>query len=218
MNDRGGKPPLPEKRSLHLNLRTASATAITLQPKILSQVLLSSPPLIVKPPVKANGRKNHTLHKDSLFVLKQGEHSHVISEDYSYKTDSYYTILRIEMEGKRVKPSSSAVIDAFVVPICLERAKIAGIPVCEWEISQAYVPLPAILYGINYFASASEFVTVYDNEAAKEAVRHITNKVSSVLVGCTPFPTRSRISPYHHPPEIFIRPSFSRAMKSLRSR
>ncbi|MDO9324488.1 MAG: RimK-like ATPgrasp N-terminal domain-containing protein, partial [Methanoregula sp.] len=98
------------------------------------------------------------------------------SEDYSYKTDAYYTILRMEMEGKRVQPSSSAVIDAFVVPICLERAKIAGIPVCTWEISQAYVPLPSILYGINYFATASEFVAVYDNEAAKEAVRHITNK------------------------------------------
>jgi hypothetical protein len=68
------------------------------------------------------------------------------------------------------------VIDAFVVPICLERAKLAGIAVCEWEISQGYVPLPAILYGINYFACTSEFITVYDNEAAKEAVKHITNK------------------------------------------
>ncbi|MEI7856684.1 MAG: hypothetical protein WCH85_04175 [Methanomicrobiales archaeon] len=176
MNDSGGRPPLPEKRSLHPYPGTVSATIISSQPKLLAPVRISSPLPAAKTPVKANSRKNHTLHKDALFILTQGEYAHVISEDYSYKTDSYYTILRMEMEGKRVKPSSSAVIDAFVVPICLERAKIAGIPVCKWEISQAYVPLPAILYGINYFADSSEFVTVYDNEAAKEAVRHITNK------------------------------------------
>ncbi|MDO9326848.1 MAG: hypothetical protein Q7T80_18015, partial [Methanoregula sp.] len=87
MNDSGGSPPLPEKRSLHPYAGTVSATIITSQPKTLSPVLFSSPSPVVKTPVKANSRKNHTLHKDSLFVLRQGEHSHVISEDYSYKTD-----------------------------------------------------------------------------------------------------------------------------------
>lgn len=125
---------------------------------------------------KANGRKNHVLLKDSFFTLKRGEISHIISENYSYKTNSYYTILQMEMDGKIIKPSTSAVIDAFIVPICLERAKRAGIPVCDWEISQAYVALPAIIYGLNYFSTTSEYVIVYDNERAKEAVKHLTNK------------------------------------------
>ena len=60
----------------------------------------------------------------------------MISEDYSYKTEPYYTILHHELDGKIVSPTSSAVLDAFVVPICLERPKSAGIPVCEWGISQ----------------------------------------------------------------------------------
>jgi hypothetical protein len=38
------------------------------------------------------------------------------------------------------------------------------------------VPLPVILYGINYFAVTSEFFVAYDNEGAKEAVNHITNR------------------------------------------
>ncbi len=122
------------------------------------------------------GRKNHILHKDSLFILKRGEISHVISEDYSYKTDAYYTILKMEMEGKKIQPATGALIDAFVVPICLEQVKLAGIPACDWEISQGYVPLPAIIYGINYFATSSDYFTVYDIEAAKEAVKHISNK------------------------------------------
>ncbi len=178
MNNRGGKTPFPEKRSLRqyegygaVALATASPTA-TIKP---AQSLSPDMP-VVKPPAKTNGRKNHLLQKDSLFILKRGENSHVISEDYTYKTDTYYTILQREMNGENIQPSSSAVIDAFVVPICLERAKLAGIPVCEWAISQAYVPLPAIIYGLNYFSTSSEYVAVYDNEAAKEAVRHLTNK------------------------------------------
>lgn len=128
-----------------------------------------------KTPARMGIKRDHGLNKDSLFTLQRVDGWHVISEDYSYKTDSYYTILRMEMEGKRVEPSTAALIDAFVVPICLERGKIAAIPVCEWEISQGYVPLPSIIYGLNYFASASEFFVVYDNETAKEVIKHLTN-------------------------------------------
>jgi hypothetical protein len=178
MNDRRGKPPHPEKLSILPGTEPgSSAPAVALRPGV--QPLDLVPSLITFPAktaVKPTGRKNHSLLKDSFYIVKRGETSHVISEDYSYKTDSYYTILQQEMAGKKIQPSSAGVIDAFVVPICLERAKLAGIPVCGWEISQAYVPLPAIIYGINYFATKSEFVTVNNNEEAKEAVRHITNK------------------------------------------
>ena len=114
--------------------------------------------------------------RDTLAVVARDHAYHVIAEDYSYKTEAYYTILERELAGDKIRPSSRAVLDAFVVPICLERAKLAGIPVMEWGISQAYVPLPAILYGLNYFATASDFFVVQDNEQAKDVVKHITNK------------------------------------------
>jgi len=114
--------------------------------------------------------------KDSLFVMKRDDTWHIVSEDYSYKTESYYTILQYELEGKTVHPSSDTVLDAYVVPICLERAKRAGIPVCDWGISQAYVPLPALLYGLNYFATSADFFVVDDAEQAKDVIKHITNK------------------------------------------
>jgi hypothetical protein len=62
------------------------------------------------------------------------------------------------------------------VPVCLERSRLAGIPVCEWGISQGYVPLPAIIYGLNYFATSSDYFVVHDTARAKEAIGHITNK------------------------------------------
>jgi len=77
--------------------------------------------------------------------------------------------------GKPVRPSSSAILDAYVVPLCLERAKRGGIPACNWGISQGYVPLPAILYGLNYFATTSDFFVVDDNAKAKGVIKHITN-------------------------------------------
>jgi hypothetical protein len=128
-----------------------------------------------KMPVKTNVRCEVNIAKDSLHIIRRSDICHVISENYSYKTETYYTILSHELEGKTVRPSSSAILDAYVVPVCLERAKQGGIPVCEWGISQGYIPLPAILYGLNYFATTSDFFVVYDNDKAKEVIKHITN-------------------------------------------
>ncbi|MCK9592075.1 MAG: RimK-like ATPgrasp N-terminal domain-containing protein [Methanoregula sp.] len=125
---------------------------------------------------KTNGKRYLNLIRDSLFIIKQDDVFHVISESYAYKTETYYTILHHELEGKQVRPSSSAILDAYVVPLCLERAKLAGIPVCPWGISQAFVPLPAILYGLNYFATTSDYFIVQSNDQAKEVIKHITNK------------------------------------------
>ena len=123
-----------------------------------------------------NGRKELQILKDSLFTVKRGDTLYVISENYFYKTEPYYTILRNEMAGTRVSPSSASVLDAYVIPICLERAAIAGIPVCEWGISHSYIPIPAIVYGLNYFATSSEYFVVDDADAGKEVIKHITNK------------------------------------------
>ena len=129
-----------------------------------------------KPGVRAAVKREPGFVRDALFTVSRDHVLHIVSEQYFYKTEPYYTILRHEMEGKTVLPTSSAVLDASVVPICLERAHLAGIPVCEWGISQGYVPLPSILYGLNYFATASDHAVVSDSETAKEIIRHITNK------------------------------------------
>lgn len=130
--------------------------------------------------LKKNGgrmqnRREQSLARDAIFIKRDGGIHHVIAESYSYKTDSYYTVLSLENEGKTVRPSSSAVLDAYVIPVCLEKARRAGIPVCDWGISQAYVPLPALVYGLNYFATNDEYTVVTNNTAAKDVIRHVTN-------------------------------------------
>ena len=121
-------------------------------------------------------RRETAIPRDTIFTVWREDTCHIVSENYSYKSESYYSILRNEMDGTPVLPSSAAVLDAYVVPVCLERAYLAGIPVCEWGISQGYAPLPSVLYGLNYFATTSDYSVVSDNDKAKEIIKHITNK------------------------------------------
>jgi hypothetical protein len=53
---------------------------------------------------------------------------------------------------------------------------LAGIPVCEWIISNVYVSLPAIVYGLNYFSTPSDHFLVSDLEEAKQIIKHVTNR------------------------------------------
>jgi len=177
MNNRGQDPQIPELEALHAR---NGNTQVPLQ----SQPGSPAGTDIARPtgtwPLKKNSLKTYNgrepaLLKDSLYVLKRKDTYHIISESYYYKTEPYYTILRHELEGKKVEPGSSAVLDAYVIPICLERAATAGIPVCEWGISQAYVPLPAILYGLNYFSTTLDYFIVDDSKKAKDVIKHITN-------------------------------------------
>jgi hypothetical protein len=120
--------------------------------------------------------RNARLQSGGTYLVRREEKIHVVSEDYGYKTGSYYTILSREIAGEPVAPDSRSVLDAAVVPVCLERAARAGIPVADCVISQSCTPdLPAILYGLNYFSCTSEFSVVRSREAEKEVVRHLTN-------------------------------------------
>ena len=139
----------------------------------VQETLLSPEPADRK---KANGHRDTGLLRDSLHILERDGIWHVISEDYSYKTEPYYTILTYELQGKNVRPQSNDVLDACVIPLCLERAKLAGIPVAEWGISQGFVPLPSIIYGLNYFATSADFFIVRDGDKAKGVIAHVTNK------------------------------------------
>ena len=115
------------------------------------------------------------LSRESIHHVERDGIVHVVAEEYFYKTESYYTILSHEIRGIPVAPGSSAVLDAYIVPLCLERAGSAGIPVADCTISNSCAQYPAVLYGLNYFASSSEYTVVRDSAPGKETIRHITN-------------------------------------------
>jgi len=111
-----------------------------------------------------------------MYTLKDDDSQYIVNESYFYKTEPYYTIVKNENDGIKTTPSSSDVLDAYIVPICLERAKLAGIPVCDWTISYQYVSLPAIVYGLNYFSTPSDHFLVGSLDEAKRVIKHVTNR------------------------------------------
>ncbi|HTY52688.1 MAG TPA: hypothetical protein VMB35_05795 [Methanomicrobiales archaeon] len=126
------------------------------------------------PGIPARGNTGRFLRRDLIHEKERGGATYIISEDYSYKTEAYYRILSLEMEGRDTIPSTRDLLEAYVVPVCLARAADAGIPVCEWGVSDEQVPLPSILYGISYFADPAEYSLVRDLETAGPVVKYIT--------------------------------------------
>lgn len=121
-------------------------------------------------------KSGRQLQSGSIHHVRRDGRIHVVAEDYSYKTACYYTLLSRELSGEPVEPDSQTVLDAAIVPLCLGKASRAGIPVADCVISQSCTAhLPAVLYGLNYFSSPSEFTVVRTPEREKEVIRHITN-------------------------------------------
>jgi hypothetical protein len=119
--------------------------------------------------------KSQVLKKDIMYTLDEENTQYIINESYFYKTEPYYTIVKNENDGIKTIPSSSDVLDAYIVPICLEKAKRAEIPVCDWIISYQYISLPAVVYGLNYFSTPSDYFVVKDLIEAKKVIKHVTN-------------------------------------------
>jgi hypothetical protein len=121
------------------------------------------------------GKKERFLKEDEIVTLNLDDHTHVVSENHFFKTEGYYALVKNEVNGIESFPRSCDAIDAYVVPICLEKAKLFGIPVCDWEISYVFVSAPCIIYGVNYFSTPDEFSLVESAESAKEVIKHTTN-------------------------------------------
>jgi hypothetical protein len=119
--------------------------------------------------------KSQIPKKDIMYTLKENDSQYIINESYFYKTEPYYTIVKNEYDGIKTVPSSSDVLDAYIVPICLEKAKLAEIPICDWVISYQYISLPAVVYGLNYFSTPSDHFVVKDVEEATKVIKHVTN-------------------------------------------
>ena len=111
-----------------------------------------------------------------MYTLKGDDSQYIVNESYFYKTEPYYAIVKNENEGIKTTPSSSDVLDAYIVPICLEKAKLAGIQVCDWTISDYFVSLPALIYGLNYYSTPSDNFLVSDPEEARKVIKQVTNR------------------------------------------
>ncbi len=91
----------------------------------------------------------------------------LLSGAYEYMTEGYFECQDAELAGGRdVMPTCADALDAYVVPISLEKAGKAGVPVPDWVLTNEYFPVPAVCYGVNPF---SRRYAIVRSESEREA-------------------------------------------------
>ncbi|MEX2536942.1 MAG: hypothetical protein WD273_15200 [Trueperaceae bacterium] len=79
--------------------------------------------------------------------------------DYNYMSTAYYEVLDAETAGQRVIPTTRDSLDAYVAPIAIERARLAGLLVPEVElVTERFPATPFMAYPVNPFSSAAELI------------------------------------------------------------
>ncbi len=96
----------------------------------------------------------------------------LLSGDYAYMTAGYYACQDAELAGADALPTCADALDAYVVPIALEKAAKAGLAVPEWILTHEYFPVPAVCYGVNPFSRRHEVVR--DESARRAVARRLT--------------------------------------------
>ncbi len=96
-----------------------------------------------------------------------------LAGDYTYLTSGYYVSLDAELAGLKVLPTTAEALDAYVVPIAMTKASLAGIPVPEHLIvTDRFPPPPMLAYPVNPFSSKGELIL--DNETLEARRKGLT--------------------------------------------
>ena len=114
-----------------------------------------------------------------------------LAGDYSYLTTGYYASLDAELAGVTVLPTTADALDAYVVPIAMEKATLADVPVPEHQIvTDRFPPAPMLAYPVNPFSWKGELLL---DDAAVESRRKGLTYTGKYAVLVQPLPHDHRI-------------------------
>lgn len=81
-----------------------------------------------------------------------------LSGNYNYLESPYYRSQDVENSGVEVHPTCKEMLDAYVTPVFLEKAKLAELPIPEYYITNSYFEPPVVVDPINPFMTKSRIV------------------------------------------------------------
>jgi len=102
-----------------------------------------------------------------------------LAGNYDYLSDGYYLSQDYENGDREIRPSCKEMIDAYVPPLFLEKARLAGVPTPEYYISNGYFEPPVIVDPINPFTLKGRVVlkSGHAKSIAKSLTRNFTYAV-----------------------------------------
>lgn len=82
-----------------------------------------------------------------------------LAGDYGYMSTGYYASLDAELAGQAVLPTTAEALDAYVVPIAMEKARLADIRTPEFElVTERFPAAPFMAYPLNPFSLRGELI------------------------------------------------------------
>ena len=109
--------------------------------------------------------------------------------NYDYLSSAYYLSQDYEDE-QPIRPTCPEMLDAYVPPLFLEKAKAAGLPVPEWYLSNGYFEPPVIADPINPFTLRGKIV--WKEGRAKSIARSLTRNFTYAIC-CQELPPGSKV-------------------------
>jgi hypothetical protein len=113
-----------------------------------------------------------------------------LNGDYRYMEPGYYLSQDLENAGEYVRPTCGEILDAYVVPLCLEKAEQAALPVPEHYITNGFFEPPVIVDPLNPFMDRQRIVlkAASQEKAARSLTRNFTYAIC-----CQELPAGSRV-------------------------
>jgi len=81
-----------------------------------------------------------------------------LAGNYDYLELPYYISQDFENGGQRIHPTCEEALDAYVTPLFLEKAKLSGLPVSTYYITNNYFEPPVVIDSVNPFMIRSRVV------------------------------------------------------------
>jgi hypothetical protein len=117
-----------------------------------------------------------------------------LAGNYDYLSTGYYLSQDYETGGRSIRPSCKEMLDAYIPPLFLEKAKLAGVAVPPYYISNGYFEPPVIIDPINPFTLKGR--VVLKSGRAKSIAKSLTRNFT-YAVCCQEIPDGGKIAYFH---------------------
>ena len=101
------------------------------------------------------------LFKTNEDILGEGESYYNLYGDYTYLLEGYYQTLQSQLSGINVHPTTQESLDAYIIAIAMEKARIGNIAIPEYQIltdKSKIDDFPVLGYAMNPISSNSYII------------------------------------------------------------
>jgi hypothetical protein len=116
-----------------------------------------------------------------------------LAGDYHYLSAGYYLSQDLEDQGKDIHPTPKEAIDGYTVPLFLEKAKLAELPVPSYYITNDYFEPPVVVDAVNPFMVRQSIVR---KEGHQDRVARSLTRNYTYAICCQVIPDDARVADF----------------------